>query len=92
MNEDLNLNYEGIENDVMAFYSKYNRDKSKQMKYSEFCDASATKDKELLKKLAARVPRNIHLTMTFEEMFCETTRQIYRECWVQLLSNDAKFG
>jgi len=36
------------------------------MKYSEFCDAFATKEPDLLKELAARVPRNVHLTMQYE--------------------------
>lgn len=52
------------------------------MKYSEFCDAFATKDKNILKDLAARVPRNVNLTMNYKDMFTEKTRKLYKECWI----------
>jgi len=35
------------------------------MMYSEFCDAFAPRDEAILKELASRVPRNVHLTMSY---------------------------
>ena len=82
LRKDLGLSSDELENDVIMFFQKFDKDESRQMKYSEFCDAFATKDGNLLKELASRVPRNIHLTMSYDEMFAEKTRDLYRECWV----------
>lgn len=56
------------------------------MKYSEFCDAFAPKDPQTLKDLAARVPRNVNLTMSYQDMFTKETRDMYRDCWMQHFS------
>ena len=64
-------------------FQKFDKDESREMKYSEFCDAFATKDPELLRELAARVPRNVHLTMKYDEMFSQKTRELYKDTWMQ---------
>lgn len=53
------------------------------MKYSEFCEGFAPREKSLLKDIAGRVPRNLELKMTFDEMFSLKTRQLYIEVWMQ---------
>lgn len=51
------------------------------IKYSNFCDAFAPKEESSLKLLASRVPRNVHLTMPYEEMFSDKTREMFKEVW-----------
>lgn len=53
------------------------------MKYSDFCDAFAPKDEQYLKEMASRVPRNLQLQMTFEDMFTAETREIYKDVWLE---------
>lgn len=66
LRKEIGIRYETLKDDVVMLFQKYDKDESRQMKYSEFCDAFATKEPDLLKELAARVPRNVHLTMQYE--------------------------
>jgi hypothetical protein len=74
LRQDLNIDFQELENDVIMFFQKVDKQETRKMKYSEFCSAFAPKDKNQLKTLAARVPRNIHLSMSFEEMFSQRTQ------------------
>eukprot|EP00347_Sterkiella_histriomuscorum_P009319 403341661 len=80
---EIGIDYQTLEDDVIMIFQKFDKDESREMKYSEFCDAFAPKEPNLLKELAGRVPRNVNLTMNFAEMFSNDTRELYRECWMQ---------
>jgi len=82
LRDELQIGSEELENDVIMFFQKFDKQETRKMRYSDFCNAFAPKAKGPLKVLASRVPRNIHLTMTFEEMFSEKTQELYKECWV----------
>jgi hypothetical protein len=72
-----------LEDDIILLFQTFGKEEHAILKYSEFCDAFAPKDKQCLKDVASRVPRNVYLTMAFEDMFSVNTRQIYKEVWVQ---------
>eukprot|EP00350_Pseudokeronopsis_sp_OXSARD2_P007479 CAMPEP_0170559232 /NCGR_PEP_ID=MMETSP0211-20121228/41147_1 /TAXON_ID=311385 /ORGANISM="Pseudokeronopsis sp., Strain OXSARD2" /LENGTH=138 /DNA_ID=CAMNT_0010872013 /DNA_START=1254 /DNA_END=1667 /DNA_ORIENTATION=- len=69
------------EDDVILFFQKFDKGENNKIKYSGFCDAFATKDDKVLSELASRVPRNLKLTMTYEKMFSQKTRELYCEVW-----------
>jgi len=72
------------QDDIILFFQKYVRDDSKMLKYSEFCDAVAPKAELMLKELASRVPRNIRLEFTYEQIFAEVTRANFKALWEEL--------
>ena len=74
---------ETLQDDLIMFFQKFDKEEARVIKYSSFCDAFAPKEKETLRDLASRVPRNLHLTMRLEEMFSERTLELYRALWVQ---------
>lgn len=71
MRTEIGIDYPTLEDDVIMIFQKFDKDESREMRYSEFCDAFAPKDKNILAELAARVPRNVNLTMNYAEMFTE---------------------
>ena len=73
---------ETLQDDLIMFFQKFDKEEARVIKYSSFCDAFAPKEKETLRDLASRVPRNLHLTMRLEEMFSERTLELYRALWV----------
>jgi hypothetical protein len=71
-----------IEDDLIMFFQKFDKEEARVLKYSSFCDAFAPKEKEALRDLASRVPRNLHLTMTLQEMFTKRTLDLYKALWI----------
>mgnify|MGYP002173132872 CR=1 FL=1 len=77
---DLGIQF--TDDEVVSLMQRFdNEGSNRRLKYSEFCDAFAPKHQPSLKDLASRVPRNMQLTMSFERMFSENTKNLYREVW-----------
>jgi Ca2+-binding EF-hand superfamily protein len=86
LRKQIGIDYAELEDDVIMIFQKFDKDESRQMKYSEFCDAFAPKEPQALKELAGRVPMNVNLTMNYKDMFSQQTRQMYKDCWMQHFS------
>ncbi len=71
------------EDNLILFFQKFDNSEQQVIKYSDFCDAFAPKDDQYLKEIALRVPRNLQLQMSYEEMFSLETREIYRDVWLE---------
>lgn len=71
--------------DVILFFEKYDKERSRMLTYSAFCDAFAPKDEQFLKELSLRVPRNINLQMSYDKMFSENTKMLYVNLWNEII-------
>ena len=81
LNQDLGIDLS--EDEVILFFQKFDKGEQRKLKYSDFCDAFAPKDKESLNELALRVPRHMQLQMSYNEMFGDDTRLLYRDLWYE---------
>lgn len=81
----------GVEFDVMAidlFFLHFDKDQKGALKYSEFCDAFVPKSQQCQQELQGRKASNLKNSKSYEQMFSEHTRMLYRALWEQLLHTE----
>ena len=53
----------------MFFFQRFDKEANRAIRYSEFCEAFASKDETCLKELAKREPQNLNLEVPYNELF-----------------------
>ena len=80
---EVGLEIDGYEVDL--FFLHFDKDQKGSLKYSEFCDAFVPKSQQCQQDLQSRKAQNLKNLKSYEQMFQEHTRYLYRTLWEQIL-------
>ena len=78
MNE-IGLDFDGYALDLLFLH--FDKDQKGSMKYSEFCEAFVPKSQQCQQELQSRKATNLKNLKTYQQMFSNHTRDLYRQLW-----------
>ena len=86
LRNEIRADFEAYE--LELFYIHFDKDNKGVLKYSEFCDAFVPKSQQCQQELQSRKPQNLKNQKSYDQMFSEHTRSLYRDLWEQILQSE----
>ena len=79
-----------FEADLTLFLNRFDKEGKGSLKYSEFCEAFVPKSQTVLQELQKRNARNLQLKQPYEELFSNSTKELYCEIWEAIFQSEAE--
>ncbi len=77
--------------DILLYFSRYDKDEDGKLRYSEFCDGFLPTDSFHASLLAKKAPLHMyHMELQREKIFYNETKELFIKCWTTHLLNEGE--